>query len=68
MHRFTIEYKITRGSLDKTLEKGLPQTAGYMDRCAAATGHLVIFDRSPKPWQKKAYRQRERLKGRPPEV
>ena len=65
MHRFTIEYKIPRDSLDKTLEKGLPQTAGYMDRCGAATSHLVIFDRSSKPWQKKAYRQRERFKGSP---
>ena len=38
------------GSLDKTLAQGLPQTASYMDRCAADAGHLEIFDRSAKPW------------------
>ena len=59
--RFVIEGKILRGSLDKTLEKGLPQTAGYMDRCAAAEGHLVIFDRSKKPWKERVYQRIEPL-------
>ena len=61
--RFVIEGKILRGSLDKTLEKSLPQTAGYMDRCAAAEGHLVIFDRSKKPWKEKVYRRFEEFDG-----
>ena len=66
--RFVIECKILQGSLDKTLEKGLPQTAGYMDRCNADAGHLVIFDRSTKPWQEKVFRRREEFKGTPVEV
>ena len=66
--RFVIECKILRGSLDKTLEKGLPQTAGYMDRCAAAAGHLVIFDRSTKPWDEKVFRRTEEFDGKRIEV
>ena len=66
--RFVIEGKILRGSLDKTLEKGLPQTAGYMDRCAAAAGHLVIFDRSTKPWDEKVFRRTEEFDGKRIEV
>ena len=66
--RFVIECKILRGSLDKTLEKGLPQTASYMDRCGADPGHLVIFYRSAKPWQEKVYRRSEEFEGTPVEV
>ena len=66
--RFVIECKILRGRLDKTLEKGLPQTAGYMDRCAAAAGHLVIFDRSAKPWEEKVFRRTEEFDGKRIEV
>ena len=57
-----------RGSLDKTLEKGLSQTVGYMDRCAADAGHLEIFDRSAKLWQEKVYRRSEEFEGTPVEV
>ena len=63
-----IECKILRGSLDKTLEEGLPQTASYMDRCAADAGHLVIFDRSVKPWPEKVYWRSEEIEGTPVEV
>ena len=66
--RFVIEGKILRGSLDNTLGKGLPQTAGYMDRCAAAAGHLVIFDRSAKPWEEKVFRRTEEFDGKRIEV
>ena len=66
--RFVIEGKILHGSLDKTLEKGLPQTAGYMDRCGAAAGHLVIFDRSTKPWSEKVFRRSEEFDGKRIEV
>ena len=66
--RFVIECKILRGSLDNTLEAGLPQTAGYMDRCAAAAGHLVIFDRSTKPWGEKVFRRTEEFDGKRIEV
>ena len=66
--RFVIECKILHGSLDKTLEKGLPQTAGYMDRCGADAGHLVIFDRDEQPWEEKVFRRIEEFDGKRIEV
>ena len=66
--RIVIECKILWGSLDKTLEEGLPQTAGYMDRCNAEAGHLVVFDRSTKSWSEKVFRRSEEFKGTPIEV
>ena len=56
------------GSMDKTLEKGLPQTASYMDRCGADPGDLVIFYRSAKPWQEKAHQRSEECGGTQVEV
>jgi hypothetical protein len=50
--RFAIELKIKHG--EDTLEKGLEQTAEYMDACSAIEGHLVIFNRdSTKTWEEK---------------
>ena len=66
--RIVIECKVRRGRLDKTLEEGLPQTAGYMDRCNADAGHLVIFDRSKKPWKEKVFQRSEEFEGTPIEV
>ena len=66
--RFVIECKILRGTLKATLADGLPQTAGYMDRGGADAGHLVIFDRSAKPWKEKIYRRSEEFEGTPVEV
>ena len=66
--RFVIECKILRGTLKATLADGLPQTAGYMDRGGADAGHLVIFDRSAKPWTEKIYRRSEEYEGTPIEV
>ena len=37
----------------------LKQTAGYMDRCGAEAGHLVIFDRGTGRWADKVFRQRK---------
>ena len=66
--RFVIECKILRGTLKATLADGLPQTAGYMDRCGADAGHLVIFDRSAKPWEEKIFRRSEGFEGTSVEV
>ena len=66
--RIVIECKVRRGRLEKTLEEGLPQTAGYMDRCGADAGHLVIFDRGEKPWEEKVFRQTEEFEGKRIEV
>ena len=68
MQRFVIECEILRGRLEATLAKGLPQTAGYMDRCGATAGHLVIFDRSEKPWKEKVFHRSEEFAGTPVEV
>ncbi len=68
MQRVVIECKVLHGRLERTLEKALPQTAGYMDRCGADAGHLVIFDRSEKPWKEKVFRRSEEFEGTPVEV
>ena len=58
--RFVIECKVLHKGLERTIREGLAQTAGYMDRCAAQSGHLVIFDRTEgKPWPQKTFRRDE---------
>ena len=43
-------------SLERTVAEGLEQTVGYMDRCAAEAGHLVIFDRrTGRRWDDKVF-------------
>ena len=68
MQRLVIECKILRAKLEGTLAAGLPQTAGYMDRCGADAGHLVVFDRGPKPWKEKIFRLSEEFDGTSVEV
>jgi len=54
-----IECKVLHGSLERTISAGLEQTAAYMDRCAAAAGHLVVIDRlSAKRWDEKVFHRR----------
>ena len=57
--KFVIECKILRKGLERTLGEGLAQTAGYMDRCAAEAGHLVIFDRGEGAWDDKIFHRIE---------
>ena len=66
--RIVIECKVRRGRLEQTLEEGLPQTAGYMDRCGADAGHLVIFGCDEKPWEEKVFRRTEEFAGKRIEV
>ena len=64
--RTVIECKVLRRSLDETVREGLRQTRAYMDRCAAADGHLVIFDRTEgRAWDQKVYRREEADGGAP---
>ncbi|MCY4483971.1 MAG: ATP-binding protein [Spirochaetaceae bacterium] len=64
--RMVIECKLLRGSVEETIRTGLEQTRAYLDRCGAAEGHLVIFDRTEgKPWRDKLFR-RERTDGSAP--
>ena len=58
--RFVVECKVLHKGLERTIEEGLRQTAGYMDRCAAEAGHLVIFDRDEaRSWDEKVFCRRE---------
>ena len=47
--RFVVECKVLRDSDRKslawTIERGVEQTAGYMEKCGAEEGHLVVIDR-----------------------
>ena len=47
--RLGVECKVPRDSDRKSLagviESGVEQTAGYMEKCGAEEGHLVVFDR-----------------------
>ena len=55
-----VVYEAQRRSLDRMVEDGIAQTAGYMERSNAETGHLVVFDRrSDRDWSEKVYRRRE---------
>ena len=58
--RHAIEVKVLRRSLAETIAEGLEQTAGYMDRSAADSGHLVVFDRDEeKAWSDKIFHRVE---------
>ena len=57
--KIVVECKVLHKSLEQTIAEGLEQTAGYMDRCAAEAGHLVIFDRrAARRWEDKVFRGR----------
>ena len=60
-HRFVVECKVLHKGLERTIAKGIEQTAGYMDRCGAESGHLVVFDRTEgKRWSERIFRREER--------
>ena len=64
MRRFVIECKILHKSPEQTIYDGLERTAGYMDRCGAESGNLVIFDRDErKSWDEKLFCRRESAVG-----
>ena len=52
--------------LDATIRQGVRQTAGYMDRCGAESGHLLIFDQRPgKSWEARIFRREEHSEAAP---
>ncbi len=56
--REVIECKVRRGGLERTIGEGLAQLGRYMERCGAATGHLVVFDRAAeRSWDEKVFRR-----------
>ena len=62
-----IECKVVRQgrSAEGTIRTGLAQTARFMDRCRAESGHLVIFDgRQGRTWQVRLFRRSETEAGK----
>ena len=58
VRRFVVECKVRRDGLDRTIREGVEQTRGYMDRCGAEAGHLIVFDRSKaRTWEEKVFRR-----------
>ena len=64
--RTVVECKVRRGDLERCIAEGVDQTRGYMDRCGADAGHLVVFDRSPdRTWKEKLFRRAPAGEGTP---
>ena len=62
---YVVECKIRYGSLEAAIDKGVEQTAAYMEQCDASEGHLVIFDRSTsRGWDEKVFHRSEHSKSR----
>ena len=72
MREYVVECKVVRAGdgLESTVVEGVEQTAGYMARCAAEAGHLVVIDRrAGRSWEEKVFRrQRRSMGGVPVEV
>jgi AAA-like domain len=65
LQKFVLELKVLRKTLEQTLAEGLQQTADYMDKCGAAEGHLILFDRRPgKLWDDKIFVKTETFQGK----
>ena len=59
--RWVVECKLRHGDLERTIAEGLEQTRGYLDRCGAEAGHLIVFDRSTeRSWEEKIFRREPR--------
>ena len=57
---FVVECKVLRRGLERTIAEGLAQTRGYVDRCGAEAGHLIVFDRTPdRPWSANVFVARQ---------
>ena len=56
--KFVVECKVLRKDPERTIAEGVAQTRGYLDRCAAEAGHLIVFDRAPdRTWEDKIFRR-----------
>ena len=60
VQKVVVECKVLYKSLEATVRTGVEQTRAYMDCCAAAEGHLVVFDRTVgKSWDEKIFREKD---------
>ena len=41
--KFVVECQVLHKDPERTVAEGLAQTRGYMDRCGAEAGHLIVF-------------------------
>jgi len=65
MQTAVVELKLWRKSLEQTIERGLGQTADYMDKIGTSAGHLIIFDRRPDvSWDEKIFREEREHEGK----
>lgn len=66
VQRIVLELKIRKYSLERTIDDGLRQTFGYMDKVGAVDeGHLIIFDRSQeKSWDERIWHKSYDYQGR----
>ena len=58
--RHVIEFKVLRerSGRESVIRQGREQTARYMDRCGAETGHLLVFDlREGRSWEERVFRK-----------
>ena len=63
--RFVVECKLVRSGRARTIERGLEQTAAYMDTSGADGGHLVVFDmRDGRSWEERVFREDRTWEGR----
>ncbi len=66
LQKVVIELKVRRRETLETIRnRGLNQTAAYMDRCGSPEGHLIIFDRRHhRTWEEKIYVETETYDGK----
>ena len=65
VREYVVECKVVRDKdgWESTVSEGVEQTAGYMARCAAEAGHLVVIDqREGRSWEDKVFHRRRRSK------
>ena len=66
MREYVVECKVVRDKdgWEGKVSEGVEQTAGYMARCDAEAGHLVVIDqREGRGWEEKVFRRQRRSKG-----
>ena len=72
VREYVVECKVVRDKdgWEGKVSEGVEQTAGYMARCDAEAGHLVVIDqREGRGWEEKVFRRQRRSKdGVPVEV
>lgn len=64
IQKIVLELKLVRGTRQASIEKALPQLDRYMDTCASSEGHLVLFDQTNKPWEKKIFQKTTNYKNK----